>query len=141
MSGSCTTVFGQQAASPAFVTEITRLEQLEAQAVMKGDTTTLFRLWAPAFVVNNPDNRVVTAQQVKQFIRSGKLDYTSFTRVIEKITQADNVAIAMGYEVTNPQKNTANAGRTVTRRYTDIWVRSNGTWLLTARQATNVLVQ
>jgi hypothetical protein len=117
------------------------LEQLEGQCVTKGDTATLFRLWAKEFVVNNPDNRVVTAQQVRAFMRTGKIDYTSFQRVIEKITVADNVAIAMGHEITTPQKQTANAGKTVTRRYTDVWVRQAGSWHLMARQATNILVR
>ncbi|MFD1873369.1 nuclear transport factor 2 family protein [Hymenobacter bucti] len=128
-------------AQQAIEAEITRLEQLEAQAVLKGDTTTLFRLWAKEFVVNNPDNRVVTAQQVRAFMRTGKIDYASFQRIIEKITVVDNVAIAMGRETTTPQQKTANAGKTVTRRYTNVWVRQAGAWHLTARQATNVVVQ
>lgn len=121
--------------------EITRLEQLEKQAISKGDTATLFRLWTKNFVVNNPDNRVVTAQQVRAFMRTGKIDYGTFERIIEKVTIVDNVAIAMGHEITTPQRQTANAGKSVTRRYTDVWVRQAGTWHLAARQATNVLVQ
>jgi hypothetical protein len=126
---------------PTVEAEITRLEQLEGQSVMKGDTTTLFKLWTKDFVVNNPDNQVVTAQQVRAFIRLGKIDYNSFQRIIEKITVVDNVAIAMGHEITTPQQQTSNAGKTVTRRYTDVWVRQAGAWHLAARQATNILVQ
>jgi hypothetical protein len=129
--------FAQQAVEA----EITRLEQLEAQSVIKGDTVTLFRLWTKQFVVNNPDNRVVTAAQVRAFMRTGKIDYGSFQRIIEKITLVDDVAIAMGHEITRPQQKTANAGKTVTRRYTDVWVRQVGAWHLAARQATNILVQ
>jgi len=84
---------------------------------------------------------VVTAQQVQAFLRTGKIDYTSFQRIIEKITVADNVAIAMGHEVTTPQQRTANAGKTVIRRYTDVWVRQGGVWHLMARQATTISVQ
>jgi hypothetical protein len=92
-------------------------------------------------VVNNPDNRVVTAQQVRAFMRTGKIDYSTFERIIEKVTVVDNVAIAMGHELITPQRQTTNAGKTVTRRYTDVWVRQAGAWRLAARQATNILVQ
>jgi hypothetical protein len=135
--GARLSAFGQQATEA----EIARLEQLEGRSVTQGDTATLFRLWAKDFVVNNPDNRVVTAQQVRAFMRTGKIDYGSFQRIIEKITVVDNVAIAMGHELTTPQRQTANAGKTVTRRYTDVWVRQAGAWHLAARQATNVTVQ
>jgi hypothetical protein len=128
-------------AQQAVEAEITRLEQLEKQSVSKGDTAILFRLWTKNFVVNNPDNRVVTAQQVRAFMRTGKIDYGTFERVIEKVTVLDNVAIAMGHEVITPKRQTANAGKTVTRRYTDMWVRQAGAWHLAARQATNILVR
>jgi hypothetical protein len=92
-------------------------------------------------VVNNSYGQIVTRPQILAFIRQGQIDYSTVKRVVEKVTIVDHVAIAMGREVITPQKNTANAGKTVTRRYTDIWIRSNGAWLLTARQATNVLVK
>lgn len=47
----------------------------------------------------------------------------------------------MGREVTTPEKNTDNPGKIVTRRYTDVWLKTKGTWKLTARQATNVDVK
>ncbi len=128
---------GQQ----ALATDITKLEQLERQAITTGDTTTLKRLWANDFVVNNPDGRIVTKPQIMGLIRGGKIDYVSFTRIIERITISGDLAVAMGREVVQPQKSTSNAGKTVTRRYTDVWVRQTGTWHLLARQATNVGVQ
>jgi ketosteroid isomerase-like protein len=137
MGGAYHTATAQQAASA----EITRLEQREALAVTKGDTTTLKQLWSPDYVVNNPDGRVVAVPQILQFIRSGKMDYTSFERFTERITISGEVAVAMGREVVQPEKNTTNAGKTVTRRYTDVWVRRAGNWRLLARQATNVVVQ
>ena len=47
----------------------------------------------------------------------------------------------MSKEITTPEKNTENAGKTVTRRYTNIWLKTKGIWLLTARQATNIVVE
>jgi ketosteroid isomerase-like protein len=137
LGGAYETAAAQQAA----ITEITRLEKREALAVTKGDTTTLQHLWSPDYVVNNPDGRIVTVPQIMHFIRSGKIDYTSFERIIERITISGEVAVAMGREVVQPEKKTTNAGKTVTRRYTNVWVRRAGNWQLVARQATNVVVK
>jgi hypothetical protein len=118
--------------------EIRSLEKQEAAAMLKGDTVTLIKLWSPGYVVNNPVNMVVDVPTIKWLIRNGKIDYTSFDRIIEKITFVDNAAIVMGREITTPEKSTENAGKTVTRRYTDVWLKTKGEWRLTARQATNV---
>ncbi|UOQ70760.1 nuclear transport factor 2 family protein [Hymenobacter cellulosilyticus] len=132
---------GEAQAQQATPATITQLEQQERQAVLRGDTTALKKLWAPEFVVNNPDNQIVTRPQILGFLRSGKIDYTTFERVIEKITITGDVAVAMGREIVTPEKKTTHAGKTVTRRYTDVWVRQGGAWRLTARQATNIVVQ
>lgn len=113
---------GAAHAQQSATAEITKLEQQERQAVIKGDTTTLKRLWDKELVVNNPDGFIVTLPQIMGLIRSGKIDYTSFERTIEKITISGDLAIAMGREVVAPEKQTANAGKTVTRRYTNVWV-------------------
>src|SRR5512134_402144 len=79
--------------------EIRRLEQLEREAVMKGDSTSLFdKLWSPNMVINTPANVVGTVQGTKAMFRSGGLNYLSFERNIEKITFNENIAIVMGGE-------------------------------------------
>jgi hypothetical protein len=117
--------------------EIRHLEQLEARAVVKGDTSTLFQtIWAPEFLVNNPANLVVTRQQVLTLIRSGKLDYESFERIIERVSIIGNTGIVMGREVVKPKGVTDHAGKNVIRRYTNIWMRRDNSWKLVGRQAT-----
>ena len=121
--------------------QIRVLENQEKEAVLKGDTTTLYKLWSTNYVVNAPMNAVATLKEIKGFLREGQIDYTSFDRVIEKITITGDIAIVMGKEMTTPVKNTENAGKTVTRRYTNIWMKTKGVWLLTARQATNINIE
>ena len=121
---------------------IRNLEQAEVQAILKGDTTTLFnKLWAPEFLVNNPANIVVTKSDVAALIRSGKLDYEQFDRVIEKVSIIDNTAIVMGREEIAPQGVTDHAGKQLTRRFTNIWMKRNGEWKSVARQATIAAVE
>jgi hypothetical protein len=118
------------------------LEQEERMAVLKGDTAKLFReLWSPGFIVNNPANMVVTRPQIAELIRSGKINYESFERIIEKISVIDHTAIVMGREELKPQGETDNAGKQVVRRFTNVWVRQQGKWKLAGRQATIVSMQ
>lgn len=122
--------------------EIRRLENLEREAVIKVDTTLLFnQLWSPNMVVNAPVNRVVTVESTKMFIRTGRLNYASFVRNIEKITFNDDLAIVMGEEILKPQGKTDNARKIVTRRFTNIWKNSNNSWSIIARQSTIIKVE
>ena len=123
------------------IAEINRLEQQEMRAIVQHDTLALQRLWSPAFVVNNPANQAVTTPQVLGFLRHGQIDYATMERVVERVTVAGDVAVAMGHEVIMPQRQTDHAGHVVTRRYTNVWQRQGSGWHLLARQATIVEVK
>jgi hypothetical protein len=120
--------------------EIRQLEKMEGEAFAKHDTATLLTLFSPQLVVNTPLNRVATFEDVMQLIREGKIDVIADEKFIEKITFVENVAIVMGYDMVKPQGAMANAGKTVKRRYTDIWLKDKNTWRLTARQATIISI-
>ena len=123
-------------------TEIRRLENVEREAVLRSDSTLLFKtLWSPEMVVNTPANRVGTVEGAKMQLRTGKLNYLSFERNIEKITFNDNLAIVMGVEIIKPQGAQDNAGKLVTRRFTNIWKYKNKQWAIIARQATIIKIE
>ena len=122
--------------------EIRRLEDLERESVLKTDSTILFdKIWSPKMVVNTPANVVGTVEGTKQLLRNGGLKYLSFERNIEKITFNDDLAIVMGGEVIKPQGTQPNAGKTVSRRFTNVWKFSNNSWSIIARQATIIKVE
>jgi hypothetical protein len=122
--------------------EIRRLENLERESVLKGDSLPLFdKIWSPNMVVNTPANVVGTVDGTKAHFRSGDLSYLSFERNIEKITFNDNVAIVMGGETIKPQGKQLNAGKVVSRRFTHVWMYSNNSWSIIARQATIIKVE
>ena len=123
------------------INQIKNLEEQERMAVTNGDTAALFRLWAPDYVVNNPNNMILTAAQIKKFMRSTGMDKTSFTRNIEKISFMKDVAIVMGSEMVTPKDKNGNATKPVYRRYTNVWIKNDNGWNLSARQATITLVQ
>jgi hypothetical protein len=117
--------------------EIRRLEQLERESVMNGDSSALFnKIWSPTMIVNTPANVVGTVEGTKAIFKSGGLKYLSFERSIEKIAFNENIAIVMGGEVIKPQGKQPNAGKTVSRRFTHVWKYAGNSWSIVARQAT-----
>jgi len=122
-------------------TIIKDLEQKMKTAVLNGDTATFFEFGAPELLVNNPANHVVTHEMVKKFTRTGQIAYSSYEIVIEKIVIVENVAISMGKEVVVPKDNANHLGKTVTRRYTDVWMKRKGIWKMIARQSTEIAVE
>lgn len=122
--------------------EIRRLENLEREAVLKGDSITLFnKMWSPDMVINTPANVVGTVAATKALLRKGALSYLSFERTIEKITFNGDVAIVMGEEKIKPQGKQMHAGKVVTRRFTNVWRYSNNNWSIIARQATIIQIE
>ncbi|MES2881964.1 MAG: nuclear transport factor 2 family protein [Bacteroidota bacterium] len=122
--------------------EIIRLENVERNAVMKGDSNLLFNtLWSPKMVINTPANRVGTVEGTRMQLRTGKLNYLSFERTIEKITFNDNLAIVMGEEKIKPHGDQDNAGKLVTRRFTNIWKYKRKKWTIIGRQATIIKIE
>ena len=96
--------------------EIRKLEDAQREAFLKKDTTALYKIFSPDFVVNAPTNKITTLQQLKHLIRSGEVDMEVFERVTEKVTFNNNIAIAMGNKTLHPAGKMPNAGETVKKK-------------------------
>lgn len=114
--------------------EIRHREQAQVDSLLKNDIAAMKRNWAADYVVNNPRNEVVDASRGR--IQSGTRTYASFVRDIERVLVRDNTVIVMGQETVVPSGAASDAGKTIVRRFTNIWMMREGQWLLTARQAT-----
>ena len=130
------TSFSQQSEE----TMIRKLEDAEREAILKGDTTQLYILMSKKIVVQNPENNIVGFRQIMDRIRGGKINYSSFERRIDNIALLNGIAVVMGLETLIPQGTTQNAGKTVKRRFTNVWTKENDAWKLSARQATIVSI-
>lgn len=119
---------------------IRKLEDKEREAILKSDTTLLSELMSKNIVVQNPENAIVGFQQIMNRVRAGKINYASFERRIDNIAFVNSIAVVMGLETLVPQADTQHAGKTVKRRFTNIWTKENGRWKLTARQATIISI-
>jgi ketosteroid isomerase-like protein len=118
--------------------EIRKLDLAEAKAIQKRDFQALDKLSSKDFTTNSPRNEIVRGkEELKELIRKGVINYASFVREIEEVLIYEKTAVIMGREiiVTNEA-----VPQTIRRRYTNVWMKRNGKWLLTARHA-NIICQ
>ena len=111
--------------------EVRRLDLAHADAVLRGDLAAMDRLWTKDFIVNNPFNEIDKAGRV----RTGAVTYSSFVREPEAVTVHGDTVIVMGRETVVPKGNSPDAGKTINRRYTNVWMKRDGRWRLVARHA------
>ena len=119
--------------------EIRRLEQKENLAMLNHDAGVLKSIWAPDFTVNTPFNRVtLSSAELLDMVKNGTLRFTSFTRNIEKIMSKQEMAITMGSEEVVFVGEVPHGEQKIKRRFTNIWLKQNGVWRLTARHANDI---
>lgn len=116
--------------------EVRKLEEQERQAVLKKDTAALRKIWDRYLIVNAPSNKIVLSGEdaVARPVIT-EMSYSSFTREIEQVLVRGDVVFCMGNEVVMPASDDPKEGEEIKRRYTNIWMKQNGTWTLVARHA------
>ncbi len=111
--------------------EVRNLDSLHAAAVLSGNLQEMDKYWTEDFMVTNPFNEIDRADR----IRNGAVTYSSFERKCEAVQIHENTAVLMGKETVVPKGKSPDAGKTIIRRYTNIWMKLNGQWRLVARHA------
>ena len=118
---------------------VRKLDEQERVAVLKADRGALERLWSEQLTVNAPTNRVTVGRQaVLDLIARGVLHYSSFERAVEAVRLYGDVAVIMGAEKARPVRKAPGAGELVHRRFTNVWKKDRGTWVMIARQAATI---
>ena len=119
--------------------EIRDLEEMERKAMFSQDTATLQKMWAADFTVNTPFNRVtLSTRELLDMVNKGTIRFSSFTRNIEQIILKKDMAITMGSEEVVFMGKVTQAGKTIKRRFTNIWLKQNDVWRLSFRHANNL---
>jgi len=125
--------------SSALEKEIRELDLAHASAIFDGDAKALDVLMDDDVTVNHPTNRIVKEKkELLDLIDEGVIRYTSFDRRPEKFLFFEDMVVVMGGEVVVPAPGAPNAGKTLERRYTNIWMLRDGKWRLSMRHANNV---
>ena len=120
--------------------EIRELEKHWTELLDNGDTTALLKIWSENYVVNNPNGKIVTPDDIVALMKSGH-KFPAVKRVIENITFNENIAIVMGKELQQPSNMTSNLEDWIPRRFTNIWIKTKNGWQLAARQSSRVFTE
>jgi ketosteroid isomerase-like protein len=110
--------------------EIRILEKQEVTAFLTQDYKTLDKLWDKNLIVNSAKNIIEhNAQEVKDLLKAGVIKNAEMERTVEEVSIHENVAISMGSEMVKSMQ-----GKVVKRRFTNIWLKTQDGWKLTASQ-------
>lgn len=115
--------------------QVRAAEAAQVKAVLERDEAMLKTLWSPRLVVNAPTNKVNDVPGALAGMRAGAIQYHAYEQSIEKIEVFGDTAIVVGQEMVKPVNGPA-AGKTVQRRFLDVWQRSGDHWIEIGRQAT-----
>ena len=139
LSVAVTVVYPQSSISKAEA-EIRKLEADQIKYLMEGKLAEMKKNWAADYTVNNPFNVVQDAATGP--IQTGVLTYSKFERDIEKVLLHDSVIVVMGSELvvpkTAPKGSSHDTVQPIKRRFTNVWMRKDGKWLMIARHASNI---
>ena len=125
-----------QAKTPIAAEALAARQRLD-DAFAAQDVDAVADLSAENLIVNTPADRVARREQVLGFFKAGRMSYESAEVTIEAVDTRDDHVVIMGMEVVTPRETAPNAGKTVRRRFTDVWRReADGKWRLTVRHAT-----
>lgn len=128
------------AAPPAMPPEIGAAYGRLGKAMGARDADGVRQVWAPDVVVNSPSNAVLDREQVIAAMGAELLAYRDFTKHVTRIDVKPEMVVVMGHDTLVPLKG-PDAGKRLTRPFTDVWARRDGRWWLVARQATIASVE
>jgi len=125
----------------ADIAEVEEIERKLTEAILADDVDFFARCFASDCLIHAPHNKVVEAKDSISLFRAGLIAYSSFERRTERAAKMGDYVVTMGEETMVPKGKAPNAGKTVRRRFTDVWGREGGTWKLKLRQATIIAVE
>ena len=117
-------------------------EEHEVRDVLNGNVAAMAALGSDDLTVNAPSNQVRHQAQILELMKQHTgIQYSSFERHREAMVVRRDCVVTMGYEIVVPKGKVPDSGKTINRRYINVFYFEDGTWHLIARQATNVSVK
>jgi ketosteroid isomerase-like protein len=111
--------------------EIEDLEQQEAKALLRADTSALRTLWADDLLVNSTANLIAGKAILLEMIESGKLRLQSLERRTVRLAMDSDLVVATGNEAS--QLAAAASRYRFFGSYMNVWRKRQGAWQLIAR--------
>jgi len=120
--------------------QIRRLYDYERDLLLRRDFTAQAAFYPDDFVVTNPFNMFINKQKVMERLRADIIKYSVYDRQYDYFRRYGNTEVVVGSEtvIPTPDAKRPDAGQTVSRRFTEVWVRRGGTWQKIVRHANNI---
>jgi ketosteroid isomerase-like protein len=115
--------------------EVRAAEANHLAAFKSGDAAAIRALLADDFLVNNPRYEVADKDELMAMVEKGMLKATTFSQTIERIRRYGDLVFVMGGDTVVFAPPAPNAGPEIHRRFTDVWRRDGGQWVMVARHA------
>ncbi|MBK8807189.1 MAG: alpha/beta fold hydrolase [Bacteroidales bacterium] len=109
--------------------------------VLNQDTVAMQKFYPDDMIITNPFGQMINKATMIQRVKDGIIKYNEFEKIIEHFTMPDDkTAIVAGKEKVTPTKdaNRTDAGKHHERRFTEVWVYRQGTWVRLIRHASNI---
>ena len=116
--------------SSADIKELTRLERVWNEAQLNGDTDVLDRLWADDLVITVPNMPLMDKTESLESVRSAKMKFRTYKTSDIKIHVYHDAAVVTGQ--LERTRNTRQDGLEDDWRFTKVYVRRSGKWLVVA---------
>jgi hypothetical protein len=124
------------------VQQVLELRRRGIAAITSGRVSAETESYSSTFVANTPDNGVVRGETLLEMFAAGAVAYASIVQQIDyAASHGPDMVVIMGIETVVPGDGMRNAGKTVRRRFTDVFRRENGAWRHDLRHADVISVE
>jgi hypothetical protein len=114
----------------------------QMRIIVQEDAKAQSEFMHPNYMLNGPANAVKRKPELVAMLARGDIGSERFLRNVEGVAVTGNVGIVMGNEVVTPTATSnlgrLHPGRTLKRRYTNVFIWEDGRWRFLARQASIV---
>lgn len=120
--------------------EIRRLYDREHELLLQRDFAAQERFYPDDFVVTNPFSMFIDKPRVIERLRADIIKYSTYERRYDYFRRYGDTMVVVGSEmvVPTPDAKRLDAGKTVHRRFTEMWVWRDGGWQKVVRHASNI---
>ena len=114
----------------------------QMRIIVEGDAKAQQNFMHPNYMINAPANRVLRKDQVVRMLATGEIASEAFQRTVEATMITGAVGIVMGNETVTPAPDSElgrlHPGKTLRRRFTNVFLWEAGKWRFLARHASVV---
>lgn len=142
MLASAVLVTSQAAGAQPTEGSLRKADAEQLRIILEEDAKAQQDFMHPNYLVNAPANRVLRKEQVVAMLAKGDIASDTFQRTVGGTAITGSVGIVMGNETVTPAPNSElgqlHPGKTLRRRFTNVFLWENGRWLFLARHASVV---